>query len=199
MTDLTVNFDPEGHVYRVGGVVVPNVTRIIAPLYDWTHVPPDVLERKSVLGRYVHEATEYDDKGRLDEATIADEIRPYLEAWRRFRRETGFIPRLIEHKVYHPNLGYAGTLDRAGIFPTAADAVDIIDIKSGDEYDSHGVQVAAYAFAYVAERASATYPGRRAVYLNADGTYRQRKFTDPQDYPTFVALLTLANWRQNHE
>ena len=43
------------------------------------------------------------------------------------------------------------------------------------------------------------YPGRRAVYLNPDGTYHQRRFTDPTDYPTFLGLLSVMNWRIRHE
>lgn len=195
----TLEFDAAEHVYRVEGRVVPGVTRIIAPLYEWMGVPPHVLERKSRLGTAVHMATEFDDKGTLDEATLSDEVAGYLEGWRKFRRDTGFTPTLIEHKVYNPDRVYAGTLDRAGYFPGAEDAVDVIDIKSGVEHDAHGVQIAAYGLAYVAERQLRTYPGRRAVYLSADGTFRQHRFTDPSDYPTFLGLLTVTNWRSRHE
>lgn len=199
LADLPITFDEERHEYRVGGVLVPNVTKIVSPLYDWMGVPPDVLDRKAKLGTAVHMATEFDDKGTLDEETVSEEVRGYLNAWRRFRAETGFMPTLNEQIVFHPELRYAGKLDRAGVFPGSPEAVDILDIKSGAEFDAHGVQVAGYALAFVAERQIRTYPSRRAVYLKPDGTYRMRRFTDPTDYQTFVALVTLTNWRIRHE
>jgi hypothetical protein len=197
--DAILEFDAESHTYRVGDRLLPSVTQIIAPLYSWLNIPADILERKGRLGTAVHMATEYHDKGTLNEASVSDEVNGYLEAWRKFRRETGFFPATIERKVHNVERGYAGTLDRAGVFPNEPEAISVIDIKSGAEHDAHGVQIAGYALAFVAERGLRTYPARRAVYLKADGTYHQRRFIEPSDYPTFLGLVSVAQWRAKHE
>jgi hypothetical protein len=197
--DPILEFDPVAHRYSVDGRTVPSVTQVIAPLYEWLSVPPHVLERKGRLGTAVHMATEFDDKGTLAESSVSDEVRGYLEAWRKFRRETKFLPTLIEHRVYNRERGYAGTIDRVGVFPSEPEAVAVIDVKSGAQSDAHGVQIAGYGLAYVAEKQLRTYPSRRAVYLSADGTYRLHRFTDPADHPTFLGLLSVSQWRAKHE
>lgn len=193
MTAL-LDFDEASHTYSVGGVIVPGVTRIIEPLRSWEGVPPDLLERKSTLGRAVHLATEYDDKGTLDPESLSGEVAGYLEGWRRFRRETGFAPTLIERKVYHPVMGFAGTLDREGDF---GGQITIIDLKSGAKHRVHGVQIAGYALARKQEAGWITYPQRLAVYLTADGRYEIETYTRTSDYPTFIGLLAVNTWRAN--
>jgi hypothetical protein len=195
VTDLAqpprVDFDEATHTYRVDGRLLPHVTEILQPLYNWEHVDPDVLDRKCALGRAVHRATELDDLGRLKESSLSAEVGGYLESWRKFRRDTGYTPILIEHKVVHKVMGFAGTLDRETV-----EYVD--DLKAGVESPAHGVQVAAYAMARASETRE-PYKKRRAIYLDPDGRYpKVRPFTDIGDYPTFVGLLAIYNWRRKH-
>lgn len=186
-----VAFDEARHEYRVAGRVVPHVTGILAPLYSWERVPANVLERAALLGQAVHRATELHDLGTLDDATVHPLVRPYLDAWRQFRLETGFVPRLVERYVYNATLGYAGTLDREGDLERPT----IIDIKSGTDHPVHGVQTAAYA--------AALPPGlgayaRACVYLDENGRYRLTYYRNPSDFPTFVSLVTIHHWRSKH-
>jgi hypothetical protein len=120
LLDAPVEFIADGHIYTdapVDGVgrVYPSVTTILkaegfintAYYDDWSR------DR----GSMIHLATAYDDQGELDEETLDPVIIPYLEAWRRFRKESGFIPEQIEPPMMSTVYRYAGTPDRIGDLP----------------------------------------------------------------------------------
>ena len=136
-------FDPVAHRYTLDGRVLPSVTQILRGLDDFSKVPARVLERARDRGSRVHAACNLDVLGTLDEATVDDEVAPYLAQFRRFLRESGFQPTLSECRVYDETLWYAGTLDIFGDLPGCIDVQ--IDIKSGAIPCSVGPQTAAYA------------------------------------------------------
>src|SRR5690606_18835965 len=106
------------------------------------------------IGQHVHAACHYDDEGDLDEATVHPDVRPYLEGWRLFRREMGFVPLLLETRVYHPIYRYAGTLDRFGLLEHQSGVYVLVDIKTGDpEAAAAALQTAAYVEALRLARA----------------------------------------------
>lgn len=116
LLNTPITFSEEGHYYTtMDGHRLPSVTGILlsegfidARWFD---------EYSCTRGIYVHQARHLDDEGTLDESTIDPEIAPYLEAWRRFKRESGFI--IEESEVPKANLlyGYAGRPDVIGHFP----------------------------------------------------------------------------------
>lgn len=190
---VSLTFDPIAHVYKVDGRQVPNVTSVLdaAGLNEFGFVGPEVLTFARSRGQAVHAATALDDLGELDEASVDPHAAPYLTAWRRFRRETGFVPTAIEQRVYHVGHRYAGTLDREGVFPQfKSDA--LLDIKTGAPSATTGPQTAAYLAARGGRRA------RYAVYLQPDGRYHLHLHKDPNDLAVFLAALTIFNWRNNH-
>jgi hypothetical protein len=195
-----LDFNAERHEYRLHGRVIPNVTRILDPLTDIHKMPADRVEFARLRGQAVHQATALWDWEMLDEASVDPQIVGYLDAWKRFRAESGFVPELIEHRVVHLLHGYAGTLDRTGrMRATAPGMLDIIDIKtSSDVYlKAVGPQTAAYAKAV--ENQCRIVPWRRlAVQLRPDGTYRVHTCTDANDFAVFMAALTLYQWQLKH-
>jgi len=107
-----IKFNEERHEYSKDGIIIPCVTDVLtsAGLYDmFGKVNRDVMEASKVRGKYVHSATEFYDLGTLDDSTVHEEIRPYLDAWVKFRKDTGFKPRLIEEIVFSKKYFYAGT------------------------------------------------------------------------------------------
>jgi hypothetical protein len=111
---------------------------------DYSRVPAEVLEHKRVLGQYVHQVTQYLDDGCLDLASVDPKLEPYLAAYERFRRESGFQPQLIEHRVVGSIGGMlcGGTVDRVG---TMNGQLWIIDLKCVDRlYPGFAVQTAGY-------------------------------------------------------
>jgi hypothetical protein len=191
VTGLT--FDEASHTYRFNGELVPGVTSILQPLSDFSFVDPDVLAAASAFGTAVHRACELDDLGELDEESLDDALVPYLSAWRRFCTDHAAEWTMVEGKVFHPSLRYAGTLDRYGKLQGKP---WVVDIKTSTSLmPSVGPQLAAY------KNAIPSVPpltGRMAVQLKADGNYVAKSYTDRSDWPLFCSLLTLRQWCAQH-
>jgi hypothetical protein len=86
-------FDADRPLYLVEGRPVPSVTRVLHAVglgADYTLVPLQALERKRIIGNFVHRATQYLDEGSLDLASVDPELQPYLCGYERFLRESDF-------------------------------------------------------------------------------------------------------------
>lgn len=196
-----LSFDEATHTYRYQGVEVPGVTSVLKPLMDFAHVPADVLAAAAAFGTAVHKACELDDLDQLDEEALDDALAPYLAAWRKFSRDYDVEWHGIERKVFHPQLRYAGALDRNGLVrldPRRDYRVPaIVDIKSGAQlYPAVGPQLAAY---HRALNESSVTTKRLAVQLKPDGNYAAKWHEDPTDFAVFCSLLTLRNWCAKHQ
>lgn len=196
-----LEFDPVTHTYLLQGVQVPNVTLITDSLASYAGIPAGVLEKARQRGEAVHYATELYDRGELDMASVPDSIMGYLNAWARFRDETGFTPFEdgIEAKVYSPTYRYAGTLDRAGTFermkrirpsvPVLLDLKATYTILAAVE-----PQTAGYMQAWNETR-TPKLQRRFAVHLKKDGAYTLHECREPSDLSVFTSALTCHNWK----
>ena len=139
MSDLI--FDETLHRYTLNGEVLPSVTQILKPLYDFSAVPADVLRRAGEFGTAVHKAVELYLKDDLDEDSIDEPIYNCLMAYQAFEADHYDIfdeTPIVEQIGCHPKLKYAGTPDLA--FPSR-----IIDIKSRKvNMLTDAIQLAAY-------------------------------------------------------
>src|SRR5438128_7894060 len=86
---IDFTFDPERHLYLVDGRPVPSVTQVLHSARlaaDYSMVPPDVLERKRIIGEYLHKATQYLDEGSLTSRPLIRScnriLRPTSDSWR---------------------------------------------------------------------------------------------------------------------
>ena len=183
-------FQEEGHIYTVDGKSIPSVTTILKAcgLIDTTWF----TEGATTRGTYVHQATELLDRDDLDESSLDPVLTPYVDAYRRFKQETGFVIDDIEKRVHNATYGYAGTLDRTGTF-IGDKTKSIIDIKTGQPAKWHGVQLAAYALCFGSEVLN-----RYGLYLSNTGSYKLERFKDRQDANIWLACLTLYKWREKN-
>jgi hypothetical protein len=188
----TLEFDPAGHRYLLNGRRVPSVTEILgiisAPALG--RVPPEVLEHARRRGELVHQTINFFNRELLDESSVADELRPYLDAWKAFLHETGAVVIASEQPVYHKALGYAGTpdviLDWNGrtVIPDAK-ATAVVPATVGP-------QTAAYAEAWrVMHAPRRRPPERRCIHLLPSGRYQVHKRDDPADLSTFISCLNV--------
>ena len=166
MSDTIIQFDAARHIYTVDGTVRPSVTHILDEVglidLEWC------TEAAKNRGKAVHAACHYWDESDLDESWIrTSPYANYLGAWQRFRDESGFVPELREHRVFNQQYGYCGTLDRTGKMRGAKKCLDLIDIKTGQRDDWHGLQLAAYSAALPNPRQYR----RLNVYLRDTGKY----------------------------
>lgn len=186
-------FDSRNHTYIMRGELVPGVTSVLKPLVDFAGIPREVLEAKADLGRRIHAATEFDDDGDLDEASVEADVAPYLAAYRRFRAESGAQVVANERMVYEPIYRYAGTLDRVMVIDRAK---WLIDIKSCVTTPlSAGPQTAAYLRALQ----DPTVQRRGALRLRPDGTYRLDPLTAPDDWSVFYACLAVRRYTEKFQ
>ncbi|HEY4037789.1 MAG TPA: hypothetical protein VGM15_03125 [Burkholderiaceae bacterium] len=198
MTELT--FDAEKHEYRLGPVILPSVTQILAPLYRWAGIPDAVLEYARERGSAVHRACELDDRGILDPRSVDPIVRPYLEAWRAFRHYSGFHAEEIEQPRYSERMGFAGTPDRVGRLTRLRDEPRaVLDIKTSATVGPvHGLQTAGYRWLIDEDGLKTIGLLRYVVQLLANGTYRLHQQQDPLDYSAFLAQLTVGEWQRKH-
>lgn len=188
-----LEFDEELHEYKLDGVVLPSVTTLMRPLYDFSSVSEDVMKRAGAFGTAVHMACEMHDQDDLDEATLDPAIVPYLDGWKQFLRLSGAKPVLIETR-YASKMHFAGTIDR---LCEIDGKLILVDIKTSATLSSAvGVQLAAYKHLLI-EHGNGV-DERAAVQLRADGTYKYKIYNDQHDWPCFVSLLTIHNWRQKN-
>lgn len=194
-----IKYDKTTHTYSIGDRIIPNVTSIIerGGLGDFFNVSPSELEKRSVLGRFVHLISSlYDyDANDIEITTLAPTFRGYLNSWVRFRKDLDFVPDEIETIVYSKKYNFAGRLDRVGKIDNI---ITLVDIKTGsDIYPSVAIQTAGYMLAYNEGKSIKQQIKRRiAVLLREDGTYKIKEFKDFADKNVFLACLTISNFKQ---
>ncbi len=198
---IDFTFDAVRHLYLVQGRPVPSVTQVLHSAglsANYSIVEAAVLERKRIIGEYVHKATQYLDEGCLDIDTVDPEIQPYLAAYERFLRESGFRPRLVEQRVVASINGMlcGGTVDREGLM---GEKLWIIDLKCIDRlYPSFAVQTAGYQL-LLPKPVTPPFKYTRAVLqLKRDGAYKLTTYDDPAEFDIFRASLTVTVWKMNH-
>ncbi len=189
------DFSAKGHTYSHGGQRLHSVTRILdhGGLRGgdfFGDQGTEYLDR----GTLIHDLTARHDAGqRVDQRRIPVRWRGHYRAWPRFRRETGFVPSLIEHRVMSVEAGFAGTLDRLGDFekrtPRGLEGLtdlqtllDIKNAKTGGCADWVRYQLVGYGHALNPRKLY----NRVGVVLMADGTYK-------------VKVFSVADWHRDLE
>lgn len=194
-------FDPVPHRYALDGRPIPSVTSVIDFLNGYMGVPEHILAPARERGQVVHEVTALYDRDDLVMDSVDPIVQPYLDAWIRFRKDTGFTPELVEQKVYSRSYWYAGTLDRTGNLHCIGQCI-LLDLKA-TEYSvvTVGPQTYAYKNALIEMgHPSAAAMARYALYLCPDKNppYRLEACHDSNDLHTFVSALNLHNWKKQY-
>ena len=185
---MQIDFDAEKHEYSVGGVKIPSVSEIIAPLsadrYDGLN--PWMLKAAAAKGTAVHEATELMDYGIEPEAD--PDIEPYLLAYQTFLCEHDVEWEMIEQIVFYDRgvegepPKYAGTVDRYGMLDGRKAVVDIKTYSSmpTDALLNASCQTALYEdaittsdeFPNMFDDQGGYIVSRYVLHLRKDGSYR---------------------------
>ena len=183
-----LTFDPETHTYWLGERKIPSVTQVLQSVGV---INTDYFtEEAAWRGSVVHKCCELDDENDLDETSVPEEAKGYLDAWRLFKQQVLLGPfEAIEEPVCGRD--YAGTPDRTGNL----DVPLFLDIKTGSILPWVGIQLAAYGQLVC----SPALPFRRiAVRLDKTGKYNLREFPIRErraDLHIFNAALSIHEWR----
>jgi len=199
-----VDFQESSHTLSVSGRVLPSVTTILSGA-GMIKGEEFFQQEAAYRGSAVHMICELDDLGDLDEdQQIVQQHCGYLEAARKFKKDSGFDPRVIERPLADVSLGFAGIPDRFG-FSAWPPKPTVVDWKTGAIGKHVGLQLAAYVhLACVNDLEGMAGPAykapslwrRIAVRLQADGKYNVKEFDNPKDWQVFSAALCVENWKR---
>lgn len=143
-------FEEKTHQYILNGMqVLPSVTTLMKPLSDtlYAGIRPETLQAAAERGTEVHSAIE--DYVTLGITDISEARRGYFEAFLRWMKDYNVQPLSVEHRAYHPALGYAGTLDMLCTLSksdTDPQVLTLVDFKTSATVNKMltGVQLEAY-------------------------------------------------------
>lgn len=202
MTCPELTFEDSTHTYFLDGVKVPGVTTILKPLSSYDDVPARIMAIASARGTAVHLATELEDLGTLDYASLDDELTGYLIGYQRFKEvmRPEFVG--VEQKTYHKVLKYAGCYDRELILHGKPRAkLAILDVKSCvTMMPTTGPQTAAYLAAANSHRPSKKDHAveRYGLKLGRDGTFELVPYTGESDLHDFMSCLRVLRFKNQH-
>jgi hypothetical protein len=219
MTVIPFTFDESSHIYTVKsrGISreVPGCTRVIdsSGMVDYGFVRPDILERKSILGREVHRVTKLYDLKRLDFTSIDARVIPYLDSWIMFRKITGFVPEFVEEQCIAEADGmlYGMQIDAAGHSGIGGrrSIETIVEKKcTVTVMPHHYVQTAGYALGWPKRigrveivSPMARFLGRRRTIaqLTPRGIPNIFQCTDNEDAGAFLKALWISEWKRRHQ
>lgn len=179
-------FFDQGHRYTIDGRELPSVSQLCRFLSReiYGEINQYTLDAAASRGTKVHKATEVLDL--YGKADVDDDLLPYLNAYLKFRREHTVQWERVEYATYHPEDGYAGTIDRYG---DVDGKQAVVDFKT--TYTVHKPLCAASLNLYrrmmeaTGNRVDALY----ILHLRKDESYKLVEFPISDDLPN--ALLTL--------
>ncbi len=200
-------FDEEKHLYRLDdGRIIPGHTRVLdlGGLVPYAHIEPDILERKSAIGREAHLACLLHDQEKV--FTFDPRVEGYLNAWIDFRKVTGFKPFLCEYRdVYvFAGLPFGMQIDRLGRYPGEKQDT-VIELKTcAQVMPHHGVQLAAQAGGVELngiESPLARFLSRKreVIQLKPSGKWKRHPCTEKLDWEMFLHALAVTWWKTERE
>jgi hypothetical protein len=127
-----LEFNEELHRYQFRGSILPSVTGILKDegFIDASFYTEYARDR----GSYVHKAIEFWEENILDEDTLDTVLEPYVDAWKRFRRESRYEPEIIERPMINIPLLYCGKPDSIGTFPSGSMTRGVVELRKDGTY-----------------------------------------------------------------
>lgn len=194
---MKLDFEEEGHVYRIDSKIVPSVTQCLSLLDPFAKVDRHVLEAAASFGRHGHRAMALVVRDALNWSTLDSALTPYIEGGAKFLHD--FRDRTVvasELMVGHPILKVAGQIDLV----MESNVVEVVEFKfTADFPDGVGPQTAAYArlLRHIRPSLYGRLVRRRVVVLT-EGGYKTELLDDPSDWPVFLSCLNVTWWKLKH-
>lgn len=191
---MKIDFDPDRHLYFMDGNPVPGTSDLLerAGYSDYSKVPEESRRRCKIIGSHVASLTELYDQGRLNESALDPELKPYLKAYKLFHAEHNPEWMMIERLVgYNAGHKFVTILDRLGTIGGHSRYFALIEIKTGQAQDWHGIQLALQAACLMGLKIA----GFRllGLYLRPNGRYAIKDYSGEflSNYSKGIAALTI--------
>lgn len=188
-----LRFDEKSHIYRLDGVEIPSVSRVMEPLKasSYAGISEKTLARAADKGSSVHNSIENWLKFGIDD--IPEEHRPYFDGFLEWWNE--YQPEVVasEVKTYHKLMRYGGTID---LLAYIGGKLTLIDFKTTYRLleKSCGVQLEAYAQALASH--GIMVEAKHILHLKKDGKWAYPEFPtkDPVRWRVFSALKCVYDY-----
>ena len=193
-----LTFDEGKHIYYWDGMHVPGVNEILKAtgIVSFDHIPPAKREIGMHFGKVIHATTSLWDDNKLDyDFVVANDERneikviPYLNGWRKFRKDYNITIVSNEQKLYSKKYRFAGTHDRVIIINhhVMLDIKSYFDSKSGAD-----LQTAGYSLLWDEIHPNEKIKERIILRLMPD-EYRVTVYKDRSDKYDFLCCLQMHN------
>lgn len=197
---MKVEFEEEGHVYRIDGVVVPSVTQCLSLLDPYKGVNQHVLEAARQFGQHGHKAMALAIRDRLDWEQLDPALRPYIDKGMAFVEQMQHCGRVItgnEFIVASKRLKVAGTID---LLMEGDKYIDLYEFKFTAEHPAMvGLQTSAYGNLLRESRpALGAFGLRRWSVLLHEDRVKPKQLNDPSDWSMFLSCLNVTHWKLKH-
>lgn len=183
---MSLVFFDDRHEYQVDGEIFPSVSEILRfitrEMYENVH--QYTLDNAADRGKRVHKACE--DLDRCGKAQIDTDIRPYVQAYVNFLKEYQPEWAQIEYACWHPEMRYAGTLDRYG---TVNGERYIIDLKTTATLHTNRNTAQLNGYDKLAAANGLNVDKLAILQLKKDGTYKFKPID--RDDTLFMACYSL--------
>lgn len=177
------------HTYITpGGKLLPGITGIMKRAgYMIELEGNDFVD--PTKGDRIHQYVQFDCEGDLDEESVNDCDRGYIEAARKARREMGLKVLGVEYSVGSETLGYATKIDLLCLWNGKKTVANWkTSVKA---YAFWPIQSALEALIFTPEPVE-----RLGIQLQEDGRYRPHHYKDRNDFVHARAALTTAAWQK---
>jgi len=201
--EYDLEYDDKAHSYKVEGVKVPSVTRVVDGCFpkDLTHwalsigqeeydkVINDALEIGNDTHQWIEHYINYGHACTEPEDYISKSVNAFLD-W-----TTEYNPEWVdaERKVYCDKYKYAGTVDAVA---KINGRVCVIDFKTSKKvYKPYHLQVTAYAQAIKRMDGLRRWPLGIILRLDKEtGKFEHKVFEPKHNFNTFKKCLELKQW-----
>ena len=176
------------HRYLLDGKGIDGLTSTIKEAGLIRNSDPKYMES----GSAIHKITELYDLGIMDKYEIDPKGLPYLESWKRFRKDQNYTPLHIEFQIYHPQLMVGMKIDR---LPGP------IDLKSGTSEPWHILQIAVqYKTIQIHNLYDCSKKIPMDIYLDPDGGPPKVKTYTPSEmreaFRIYCSMLVFVRWKR---
>lgn len=191
-------FDERNHIYRLDGVELPSVSKIMEPLSrdKYAGIGEKTLERAANKGTSVHNSIEFFIKFGVEDVNPAH--KGYFDAFREWWEKEQPVFVGSECRVYHPIRRYAGTVD---LLAYLHGKLTLIDFKSTAALSDMtcGVQLEAYAQALAAHGIQVEQ--KEILQVKKDGKYVERTYPvkDAERWFVFDGLKKVYDYIQSYK
>ena len=201
--EYDLEYDDKAHSYKVEGVKVPSVTRVVDGCFpkDLTHwalsigqeeydkVISEALEIGNDTHQWIEDYINYGHACTEQEDYISKSVNAFLD-W-----TTEYNPEWVdaERKVYCDKYKYAGTVDAVA---KINGRIVVIDFKTSKKiYKPYHLQVTAYAQAIKRMDGLRRWPLGMILRLDKEtGKFEQKVFEPKNNFNTFKKCLELKQW-----